>query len=290
MDANARIEAALEAAMDLATGSGSPPGLADAMRYAVFPGGHRIRPRLCFAVAAAHGKAHDELVDTALASLEFLHCASLVHDDMPCFDDAPMRRGKPSVHAAFGEPLALMCGDALIVLAFQVLARSAAVAPGRSAQLLAIVSDAVGAPNGIVAGQAWECEPAVPLEDYQRAKTGVLFRAACLAGAAASGAHDDAWGLLGEVIGSAYQIADDLMDCVGDPELIGKPVGQDDRLDRPSAVRELGVKGASRLLRDNIAAAVEAVPDCPGKAGLRRMIEKEAERLLSSALSARRAA
>lgn len=290
MDANARIEAALEAAMGLATGPGSPQGLADAMRYAVFPGGHRIRPRLCLAVASAHGTPNAQLVDTALASLELLHCASLVHDDMPCFDDAPMRRGKPSVHSAFGEPLALMCGDALIVLAFQVLARSAAVAPVRSAQLLAIVSDAVGAPNGIVAGQAWECEPSVPLEDYQRAKTGVLFRAASLAGAAAAGAHDEAWGVLGEVIGSAYQIADDLMDCVGDPELIGKPVGQDDRLDRPSAVRELGVKGASRRLRENIDAAVAAVPDCPGKAGLRRMIGKEAERLLSSALSARRAA
>ena len=164
------------------------------------------------------------------------------------------------------------------------------MAPRRSADLLAIVSEAVGAPNGIVAGQSWECESTVPLEDYQRAKTGVLFRAATLAGAAAAGADDPSWGELGDVIGAAYQIADDLMDSVGDPDLIGKPVGQDDRLDRPSAVREPGVKGATDLLRDRIEAAVESVPDCRGKQALSTMIHHEASRLLNNALNARRAA
>jgi len=280
--------------MAVGTASGCPPRLAEAMRYAVFPGGHRIRPRLCLAVAAAHGGGDDCLTDrltaAALSSIEFLHCASLVHDDMPCFDDAELRRGKPSVHVAFGESLALMTGDALIVLAFQSIASVAASAPQRSGQLLSIVGDAVGVPHGIVAGQAWECEPAVPLKEYQRAKTGALFRAATLAGAAVAGAHDPSWGQLGEVIGSAYQIADDLMDRLGDPALIGKPVGQDDRLDRPSAVREMGVKAATELLRDRIEAAVETVPDCRGKHRLRMMIHYEASRLLNSALSAQRAA
>ncbi len=290
MDANARIEQAIETALARATGAPCPAGLADAMRYAVFPGGHRIRPRLCLAVAMAHDAPDPRLIDAALSSLEFLHCASLVHDDMPCFDDAAVRRGKASVHVAYGESLALMCGDALIVLAFQTIARTAVTAPRRSAQLLSIVSDAVGAPNGIVAGQSWECEDSVPLADYQRAKTGVLFRAATLAGAAAAGAHDPSWGELGDVIGSAYQIADDLMDRVGDPRLIGKPVGQDDRLDRPSAVREMGVRGATRLLKDRIDAAVESVPDCRGKERLELMIHHEASRLLNNALNARRAA
>ena len=290
MHADMRIERAVAAALDPATGARCPRGLAAAMQYAVFPGGHRIRPRLCLAVAEAHDGADPALVDAALSSLEFLHCASLVHDDMPCFDDAELRRGKPSVHVAFGESLALMCGDALIVLAFQTISRVARCAPRRSADLLSIISDAVGAPDGIVAGQSWECESSVPLEDYQRAKTGVLFRAATLAGAAAAGAEDSSWGELGDVIGSAYQIADDLIDRVGDPELIGKPVGQDDRLDRPSSVREHGVEGATALLRDRIEAAVESVPDCRGKHALRVMIHHEASRLLDNALSARRAA
>ena len=290
MHAKVRIERAIEMALSRVTGADCPRGLAAAMQYAVFPGGHRIRPRLCVAVAEAHEGADPALVDAALSSLEFLHCASLVHDDMPCFDDAELRRGKPSVHVAFGESLALMCGDALIVLAFQTIATSARIAPRRSGELLSIVSEAVGAPNGIVAGQSWECESTVPLEDYQRAKTGVLFRAATLAGAAAAGAEDPSWGELGDVIGAAYQIADDLMDSVGDPDLIGKPVGQDDRLDRPSAVRAHGVKGATSLLRNRIEAAVESVPDCPGKHVLRKMIHQEASRLLNNALSARRAA
>jgi geranylgeranyl diphosphate synthase type II len=290
MHADIRIERAVETALGRATGARCPRGLADAMHYAVFPGGHRIRPRLCLAVAEAHDGAEPALVDAALSSLEFLHCASLVHDDMPCFDDAGLRRGKPSVHVAFGESLALMCGDALIVLAFQTIAAVARVAPRRSAELLSIISDAVGAPDGIVAGQSWECEDAVPLEDYQRAKTGVLFRAATLAGAAAAGAEDPSWGVLGDVIGSAYQIADDLIDRVGDPETIGKPVGQDDRLDRPSSVREHGVEGATALLKERLEAAVESVPDCRGKHALRTLIHHEACGLLANALNARRAA
>ena len=111
----------------------------------------------------------------AAAAIELLHCASLVHDDLPCFDDADTRRGKPSVHAQFGEPIAVLAGDALIVLAFETLAREVVGRARRLARLVSIVAAAVGAPRGIVAGQAWECEAAVPLVDYQRAKTGALF-------------------------------------------------------------------------------------------------------------------
>ena len=187
METGARIEETLERVIARATGAGAPPLLASALHYAVFPGGHRIRPQLCLAVAQACGDGDPPAAAAAAAAIELLHCASLVHDDLPCFDDADTRRGKPSVHAQFGTPIAVLAGDALIVLAFETLARAAS--PERLPLLISIVATAVGAPSGIVAGQAWECEAAVPLVDYQRAKTGALFVGSTMAGAAAAGAR-----------------------------------------------------------------------------------------------------
>jgi geranylgeranyl diphosphate synthase type II len=116
MDIKSRIDHALKAAIERAGGPDSPPQLAEAIRYAVFPGGARVRPRLCLAVASACGDDRPELTNAAAASVELLHCASLVHDDMPCFDNADLRRGRPAVHTAYGEPLALLAGDGMIVL------------------------------------------------------------------------------------------------------------------------------------------------------------------------------
>lgn len=290
MDPNVRINTALRRAVAKTAGPGCPPQLAESIHYAVFPGGHRIRPRLCLAVAQAYPESDAAVVDAALCSIEFLHCASLVHDDMPCFDDALTRRGKSAVHIAYGESTALLCGDALIVLAFQTISGAAGSAPRRAASLLGIVSDGVGAPAGIVAGQGWECESEVPLEEYQRAKTGVLFAAATMAGAAAAGADHEAWGHLGERIGEAYQIADDLMDCFGNPDVIGKPIGQDALRGRPNAVQELGEQGASGRLRDIIEEAVASVPDCPGKDPLRQLIHHDASQIMAMALNGRVAA
>ena len=285
-----RIDAALRRTLQRAAGPACPPKLAEAIDYAVFPGGHRIRPRLCLAVANAHVGSDPRVVDAAMSSIELLHCASLVHDDMPCFDNAAIRRGKPAVHAAYGEPLALLCGDALIVLAFQALAHAAVTAPQRSGNLLRIVSDGVGAPNGIVAGQGWECEAGVPLKQYQRAKTGVLFAAATMAGAAAAGVPHEPWGILGQRIGEAYQIADDLLDRFGDPAVIGKPVGQDEANNRPNAVGELGVDAAAGVLRQTIEEVVDSVPACPGEKALRSLIRDEATTIMNAALKAREAA
>jgi len=290
MDPNLRIKAALHGHMHTAAGSQCPPRLTEAMNYAVFPGGHRIRPRLCLAVALAHGDDEPEVTDAALASIEFLHCASLVHDDMPCFDDAATRRGKPSVHRAFGESLALLCGDALIILAYQALAGVAHRRPERVGRLLDILCRGVGAPGGIVAGQAWECEAEIPVRAYHKAKTGGLFAAATMAGAAAAGADAEAWGGLGERMGEAYQIADDLLDRYGDPDVIGKPVGQDAAFERPTAIAEMGVGGASEYLRRMIDDAVDAVPNCRGEEGLRRLIHEEASRFMELALKSRAAA
>lgn len=290
MDPNVRINTVLGRALDGVAGPACPPRLAEAIDYAVFPGGHRIRPRLCMAVAGAHTGCDPDVADAALASIELLHCASLVHDDLPCFDNANVRRGKPAVHMAFGESLALLCGDALIVLAFQTLARVARDAPRRAAQLMGIVADGVGAPNGIVAGQGWECEEEVPLKEYQRAKTGVLFAAATMAGAAAAGVDHKPWAELGERIGLAYQLADDLLDHFGNPDVIGKPVGQDALFDRPNAVAELGAKAASDHLRHMLAAAIDSIPECVGRPGLQRLIRHEADRFMSAALNGRAAA
>ena len=270
-----RIEAALDEAVARAQGPGAPPLLASALRYAVFPAGHRIRPQLCLAVATACGDPDPEAAEAAAAAIELLHCASLVHDDLPCFDDSPLRRGKASVHAEYGAPIAVLTGDALIVHAFATLSPVAARDPARMATLLGIVAEAVGSPGGIVAGQAWECEVAVPLADYQRAKTGALFVAATRAGAAASGADAEPWRMLGDKLGEAYQVADDLRDVLCDADELGKPIGQDAVRLRPNAAAQLGVGGAKSRLEELVRAAVESIPDCPGALELRALIKAQ---------------
>lgn len=284
--AMARIEEALSAALADGETTGAPPKLAAAMRHAVFPGGARIRPRLCLAVAHACGNDDPALAEAAAVSIELLHCASLVHDDLPCFDDSPTRRGQASVHRAFGERLAVLAGDGLIVRAFQTLGLAAGAHPLRMVQVLSTVAQGVGMPMGIVAGQAWECEPRVALRDYQRAKTGALFAAAACAGAQAAGKDATAWSSLGEWLGEAYQVADDIRDVAADPRLLGKPIGQDVALGRPSSASEQGLHGAVLYFEGLVQRAVDAVPDCRGAAQLRALVRGEAERLVPKALSA----
>ena len=289
MDAITRIERTLDSLINRAEAPGCPPRLAAAMRHAVFPRGSRIRPRLCLAVAAACGEADPAVTDAAAAAIELMHCASLVHDDLPCFDNAATRRGRPSVHAAFGVPQAVLAGDALIVLAFQGLAWGAAAAPDRLAGLVAIIAGAVGVPLGIAAGQAWECEPAADLAEYQQEKTGALFAAATEAGAICGGRDPAAWRPLGLLLGEAYQAADDLLDVAADPAAIGKPVGQDQALGRPNLALTLGMDGAIDALRRLATAAVDAVPSCPGEAGIRAHILSETQRLVPRQVAARAA-
>jgi geranylgeranyl diphosphate synthase type II len=278
-----RIEQSLQAAVALAEAPGSPPRLAAAMRHAVFPGGARIRPQLCIAVARACGDDDPALADAAAAAIELLHCASLVHDDLPCFDDAPLRRGQPSVHAAFGERLAVLAGDGLIVLAYQTLGAAGGRSPARLIKLISTLSQGVGAPFGITAGQAWECEPRVALSDYQRAKTGALFAAATVAGAEAAGSSGDTWRALGEWLGEAYQVADDVRDVMADPVQLGKPTGRDAVLGRPSSAAEQGLLGAIAHFDQLVASAIEAVPPCRGASQLRALVRAEGERLVPRA-------
>ncbi|MBK1624318.1 polyprenyl synthetase family protein [Afifella marina] len=290
MEALVRIEQALDMAVAYAEAPGAPPQLAQAMRYSVFPGGARIRPRLCLAVAHACGDDAPDLSNAAAAAIELFHCASLVHDDLPCFDDAELRRGRPSVHRAFGEPLAVLAGDALIVLAFETLARAGACAPQRLAGLTLTLARSVGMPSGIIAGQAWESEPRVSVSDYQRAKTGSLFVAATAAGALAAGADPAPWRALGDRLGEAYQVADDIGDAVAAEEDNGKPVGRDIALGRPSAVVQLGLAGAMERLRDLVKGAVASIPDCQGSDELKALVMSESTRLVPKQLSDRVAA
>lgn len=279
-----RIEQALHNAVARVDSPSTPPKLAKAIQYAVFPGGARVRPQLCLAVASACGDDAPTVADASAASIELLHCASLVHDDLPCFDDADTRRGRASVHRAFGEALAVLTGDALIVMAFETLARASAAAPERLGPLAATIGRASGAASGLVAGQAWELEDGVVLEDYHRAKTGALFTAATIAGAVSAGADPGPWRRLGERLGEAYQVADDLRDVAAEPEEIGKPVLQDAQWLRPNAVAELGIEGALSRLQRLLQEAVDSIPDCRGAQSLRELVLLQAKRLVPKRL------
>lgn len=284
MDDGLRIESCLAKAVETAEGSGCPPRLAAAIQHAVFPGGARIRPRLCLAVAKACGDDDPDLTDSAASAIELLHCASLVHDDLPCFDNADTRRGKPTVHRAFGERLGVLAGDALIVRAFEVIAASGAGSPERIAPLIGIIGRAVGFPSGITAGQAWECEPRVKLADYHQAKTGALFIAATEAGATAAGADPVRWRALGRLLGEAYQVADDIADTTASASDTGKTSQRDAILGRPNAALELGVKGALDRLETLVCEALAAIPPCAGHDDLGQLVVGGIRRFLPKVL------
>ncbi|MEM7211043.1 MAG: polyprenyl synthetase family protein [Pseudomonadota bacterium] len=278
-----RIDRAVMTSLRQAQRKPAPPKLAAALEYAVLPGGARVRPMLCLSVARACGDDKPWLANAAASALELMHCASLVHDDLPCFDDADLRRGKPTVHKAFSESLAVLVGDTLIVSAFQTVALRAVDDCARAASLIQTLAEATGSPHGICAGQAWESEREVDLAAYHQAKTGALFWAATRMGAIAAGQDPEEWTELGSRIGEAYQVADDLRDALLDEEELGKPAGQDAVHERPNAVTEYGVEGAVKKLNDSLSAAITSIPACPGEAELCALVRKQADRLMPMA-------
>jgi geranylgeranyl diphosphate synthase type II len=289
MDTLDRLESALDAAVAAVEDDTCPPRLAAAVRHAVFPGGARLRPRLCLAVAEACGAVDDELALAGAAAIELLHCASLVHDDLPCFDDAPVRRGKPSVHSAFGEQLAVLVGDALIVMAFDALTEASNLGTPAGRAVMRTISRAVGVSGGIVAGQAWECERDVDLSLYHRLKTGALFVAATTIGPLCAGQAPQPWRIVGDRLGEAYQIADDLSDKLSSAGAIGKPVGRDQALGRPNAVGRLGIAESVRRLETLLSEAAEAIPPGRSDAALRGLILAQGRRLSMGGLDQRAA-
>ncbi|MGV8938188.1 MAG: polyprenyl synthetase family protein [Allorhizobium sp.] len=286
MDLSERIETGMQLALRYATANGCPPLLARGMRHAVFPGGARIRPRICLAVATACGDRDQKAATAVATAIELLHCASLVHDDMPCFDNAATRRGQSSVHAEFGEEIALLVGDGLIVAAFETVARETLHAPRLTAPLTVTIAKAVGSPYGLVAGQAWESEPEINIDQYHRAKTASLFAGAVSTGALSSGGNPQDWLTLADALGSAYQVADDLYDAIGQTGSMGKPAGQDTRNGKPNITASLGVVGALKHLRALVDKAADSVPDCDGREPFRAMIRNEATRLMPKTLAA----
>lgn len=281
MDLSKRIDRCMVNAITQAQGNGqaAPGRLAAALNYAVTPGGARIRPTICLSVAQACGDDRPQLSDRAATALELIHCASLVHDDLPAFDNADFRRGKPTVHLAFSEPLAVLAGDSLIIAAFDVLAGVGDDDALRALKLTRLLARHTGMPHGICAGQAWESETKVDLGAYHRSKTAALFVAATQMGAVAAGHEPDPWTELGARIGEAFQVADDLRDALYDEAALGKPAGQDAIHQRPSAVEEYGVQGAIRHLQDILGGAIASIPSCPGEAGLAQLVRLYAERM-----------
>ena len=276
------IEEALEVSIKRMRKSPGAPGLGNAIKYSVFPGGARIRPNLCLAVAKACGYEDEKISLASCVAIELIHCASLVHDDLPCFDNALVRRGKESTHVKFGQPLAVLAGDSLIVGAFEELAISSKSNPDKLSQLIRILAKSSGMPSGICSGQGWESEKKIDLSSYHRLKTSSLFVAASQMGAVSAGENPEKWLGLGTGIGEAFQIADDLRDSEGTEESIGKPVNQDISNNRPSAVIELGKDGARKKMRVILDEAIESIPACVGRDKLIEVVKKQSDMLISA--------
>ena len=277
-----RLNLALSQTLKDAKQTPAPPKLAASVDYAVFPGGARVRPTLCLSVAEACGEDDYDIAESSAVALELIHCASLVHDDLPCFDNSELRRGKPTVHRAFGETVAVLAGDSLIILAFENLAKGCEKKPERLIQLIKILSKSSGVPFGICSGQGWESENEINLSAYHQLKTGSLFVAATCMGAVSAGEDPEPWVELGARIGEAFQVADDLKDVTSSEKNVGKPTGQDAKNSRPSAVNEYGVDGAINRLQDILSGAIASIPACPGEARLCDIVRKQAKQLMPS--------
>lgn len=278
MQSNDRFEQLLKREILLASEHG-PAVMREAMMYAVFPGGGRVRPMLALGIISALDQEPDDALLGGLMGVELIHCASLVHDDMPCFDDADTRRGKPSVHRAFGEDVALLTGDALIVAAFDVAVKHCAHRPTLVGPIVRTLAESVGASEGIIAGQASETDPDVPVREVHRKKTGALFEAAATMAALTTGTEPSRWRAIGRKIGAAYQLADDILDAVGDAELAGKPVAQDIRNGHANAVNDRDLLSAVTVLDDTIESAIRSIPPCPRRENLAILLVGAATRL-----------
>jgi len=246
---------AVESALDAWVRADAPSGLGDAMRYAVLDGGKRLRPLLVLAAAdAVHGQREAAL--RAACAVELIHAYSLVHDDLPCMDNDVLRRGKPTVHVRFGEAQAMLAGDAMQALAFEVLTPAAeVVAPALQARLCGLLARAAG-DAGMAGGQAIDLASVglqldeQALSDMHRRKTGALLKASVLMGASCgSGVPPAAWQALdryGDAVGLAFQVVDDILDVTQASSTLGKTAGKDVDHNKPTYVSILGLEEARR--------------------------------------------
>lgn len=273
-----RLEA-LERALGAWVPSSAPAGLGEAMRYAVLDGGKRLRPLLALAAAEAVQPAAASPdagaapatagVLRAACAIELIHAYSLVHDDLPCMDNDVLRRGKPTVHVQFGEAPALLAGDALQALAFELLVPSdGSLTDAQSVRLCRLLALAAGH-DGMAGGQAIDLAGVghvltqAQLEDMHRRKTGAVLLASVLMGATAAGACDAALAALrvyGQTLGLAFQVVDDILDVTADSATLGKTAGKDAAADKPTFVSLLGLEAARRYA-DGLLAQAHAALD-----------------------------
>ncbi|MFL6580776.1 MAG: polyprenyl synthetase family protein [Burkholderiales bacterium] len=274
LDRQARIETTLQSA--LPAPEIAPARLHSAMRYAVLGAGKRVRPLLAYG-AGELASAPIERVDYAAAAVELIHAYSLVHDDMPSMDNDILRRGRPTVHVEFDEATALLVGDSLQTLAFQLLSeRTVADDAHRQLEMIELLARASGS-RGMAGGQAIDLESTsqaltVPeLEFMHIHKTGALIRASVALGARCGGALSDAQlhrlDHFSKFIGLAFQVIDDVLDAQSSSAMLGKTAGKDARNNKPTYVSALGVERARELageLRDNALDALDTLPNAGG--------------------------
>jgi len=242
---------AVERALERWVPRDSPAGLGQAMRYGVLDVCKRLRPLLVLAAAeAVRGEPQAAL--RAAVAVELIHAYSLIHDDMPCMDNDVLRRGKPTVHVQFGQAQAMLAGDAMQALAFEVLTPDEGVAPALQARLVALLARAAGH-AGMAGGQAIDLAsigkplPESALRDMHRRKTGALLQASVLMGAACGHSERAAWQALadyGAAVGLAFQVVDDILDVTQASETLGKTAGKDLDQNKPTYVSVLGLAQA----------------------------------------------
>lgn len=255
------IEKALE--FHLPSIESRPSKLHESIRYSVLAPGKRLRPTLVIAASEAVGGSADDVMLTACA-LECIHAFSLIHDDLPCMDNDDYRRGRLTNHKVYGEALALLAGDALLALAFQLIAENVSTAPAeRILPTIRLISQASGT-WGMVGGQVVDMESqgqdvtSETLQYIHAHKTGALLTVSVLAGALLAGAtveQSDALRAYGNHTGLAFQIADDILDVTGDEAVIGKPVGSDEERDKATYPKLYGLEESRRRARMEVDAA-----------------------------------
>jgi farnesyl diphosphate synthase len=280
------IEGRLDALLAPEPAASGQARLIEAMRYAALGGGKRLRPFLLIEAAGLFGVAEEEALDAG-AALECVHCYSLVHDDLPCMDDDKVRRGRPTAHIAFGEATAILAGDALLTLAFDILS-DPSTHPEAAVRvaLIGLLAKAAGV-GGMAGGQALdlaaEGKSLGPMEvaRMQAMKTGALFDFACDAGAVLGRADARARGALAayaSAFGQAFQLADDLLDAEGDEAAMGKAAAKDAGRGKATLVALLGVDAA----RARLEALVEDAEAALAPFGARAVTLKQAARFIAS--------
>lgn len=244
-----------------------PENIHRAMRYSLFAGGKRIRPALC--ITAAETVADDVPgVEDVAGTLEMIHTYSLIHDDLPALDNDDLRRGRPTCHKVFGEAMAILAGDALLTLAFQVLSRVEAIGSERRIELVRELATSSGTVRGMIGGQVHDIEgegkapTADLLERIHRAKTGALLRASVRMGAVCAGATPEQYAALsryGEHVGLAFQIVDDVLDVEQPSEKLGKTAGKDAEQGKITFPAVYGLQRSHEMAAEQLACAHAAI-------------------------------